>query len=62
VFTIVLNVLRTKGWQAFSWLGWLDGVAYLCLAIWWAFKAWAPEPEPSGIPVTVRRKLGLEPS
>jgi hypothetical protein len=62
VFTIVLNVLRTKGWQVMSWLGWLDGVAYLALTMWWAFMAWAPEPEPTGIPVTVRRKLGLEPA
>ena len=60
VFTIVLNVLRTQGWKSLAWLGPLDGVAYLALSIWWAFKAWAPEPEPSGIPVMVRRKLGLE--
>jgi hypothetical protein len=60
VFTVVLNVLRTQGWQVVSRVSWMDGVAYLALSIWWAFKAWAPEPETSGIPVTVRRKLGLE--
>jgi hypothetical protein len=60
VFTVVLNVLRTRGWGVVSWLSLLDGVAFLGLSIWWAVMAWAPEPEPSGIPVTVRRKLGLE--
>jgi hypothetical protein len=60
VWTVVLNVLRTKGWQVVSWLAPLDGVAYLALAIWWAYAVWAPEPEPTGIPATVRRKLGLE--
>jgi hypothetical protein len=60
VWTVVLNVLRTQGWQVVSWLSLLDGVAYLALTIWWAFMAWAPEPEPSGIPVTVRRRLGME--
>jgi hypothetical protein len=60
VFTVLLNVLRTHGWQMVSWLSLLDGVAYLALLIWWAYAAWAPEPEPIEIPVTVRRKLGLE--
>jgi hypothetical protein len=62
VFTVVLNVLRTKGWGVVSWLSLMDGVAYLALSLWWAYMAWSPEPEASDIPVTVRRKLGLEPS
>jgi hypothetical protein len=60
VFTVVLNVLRTRGWQSLTWLGLLDGVAYLGLTIWWAFASWAPDLVPSSIPATVRRKLGLE--
>ena len=62
VFTVVLNVLRTQGWQTLAWLGLLDGVAYLALTIWWAFSAWAPDVVPASIPATVRRKLGLEPA
>jgi hypothetical protein len=62
VFTVLLNVLRTKGWGLVSWLSLLDNVAYLALLVWWARMAWAPEHEASGIPATVRRKLGLEPA
>jgi hypothetical protein len=60
VFTVVLNVLRTQGWEMAQWLGLLDGVAYLGLTIWWAFAAWEPDVVPAGIPATVRRRLGLE--
>ncbi|HET8648057.1 MAG TPA: hypothetical protein VFO85_21350 [Vicinamibacteria bacterium] len=60
VFTVVLNVLRTRGWQTLEWLGLLDGVAYLALTIWWAFASWAPDTVGVEIPATVRRKLGLE--
>jgi hypothetical protein len=62
VFTVVLNVLRTQGWQNLQWLGLLDGVAYLALTIWWAFAAWGPDVIPAEIPATVRRRLGLEPA
>jgi hypothetical protein len=60
VFTVMLNVLRTHGWQNLQWLGPLDGVAYLALTMWWAFAAWAPEPVPVEIPAAVRQRLGLE--
>lgn len=60
VFTVVLNVLRTQGWEMVHWLGLLDGVAYLALTIWWAFAAWAPDTIPVEIPATVRQRLGLE--
>lgn len=60
VFTVVLNVLRTHGWQLYKTLGLLDGVAYLALTMWWGWAAWAPEAVPVDIPPTVRRRLGLE--
>lgn len=62
VFTVVLNVLRTQGWQMAHWLGLLDGVAYLALTIWWAFASWAPDLVGAEIPASVRRRLGLEPA
>ena len=62
VFSVVLNVLRTHGWQMLQWLGLLDGVAYLALTISWAFASWAPDMVPAEIPASVRQRLGLEPA
>jgi hypothetical protein len=61
VFTVVLNLLRTQGWQIVHWLGLADGAAYLALTLWWAGAAWAPDiPASEDIPLVVRRRLGLE--
>ena len=61
VFTVVLNLLRTQGWQIVQWLGLADGAAYLGLTLWWASAAWALDiPASEDIPLVVRRRLGLE--
>jgi hypothetical protein len=60
VFTVLLNVLRTHGWSLLVWLGLLDAVAYLALTTWWAWSAWAPEPQPVELPLAIRQRLGLE--
>jgi hypothetical protein len=60
VFTVLLNLLRTLGWQKREWLALADGAAYLGLTLWWAAVAWAPEPGTADIPLAVRRRLGLE--
>jgi hypothetical protein len=60
VFTVLLNVLHAKGWQVAHWLGVLDAFAYLALTVWWAHASWAPDVATADIPVTVRRRLGLE--
>lgn len=60
VFTVVLHLLHTQGWQVRQTVGLLDGVAYLGLTMWWAYASWAPDVVPAEIPVTVRRRLGLE--
>lgn len=60
VFTTLLNVLHAKGWQVAHWLGVLDAFAYLALTVWWAYASWAPDVATAEIPVTVRRRLGLE--
>jgi len=52
VFTVMMNLLASVGWQYRTWIGYVNTLSYSALLAFWSWVAWrtAPEAAPSYAP------------